>query len=160
MERFNRHTGDVPGLLWCIPLPDIERRVNALVRFHFLEIDMSYNIDTFKLKTLDELSFPVSALYKNPRKDWHPVREDREDGVTVFTNMETELRGKVDGDRYHVTYISCYGEGSGTVMNDMLEPAFAESTGHLVASCVWEGGDCINRLEVRNGTVYWKDIEI
>ncbi len=125
-----------------------------------MEINMSYNIDTFKLKTLDGLSFPVAALYKNPRENWHPEREDGEDGVTVFTNMETELRGKVEGERYHVTSISCCGEGSGTVMNDMLEPAFAESAGHLVASCVWEGGDCINRIEVHDGTVFWADIEI
>lgn len=121
---------------------------------------MSYNIDTFKLKRLDGLSFPVSALYKSPRKDWHPEREDTDDGVTVFTNMETVLRGTVENDIYHVTDISCYGEGSGTIMNEILEPAFIESTGHLVASCVWEGGDCINRLEVHDGTVSWVDIEI
>ncbi len=121
---------------------------------------MSYNIDTFKLKILDELSFPVAALYANPREDWHPERKDQEDGVTVFTNLETVLHGRIEGDRYHVTYISCCGEGSGTIMNDMLEPALAESTGRLVASCVWEGGDCINRLNVNNGTVSWEDIEI
>ena len=121
---------------------------------------MSYNIDTFILKTIDGLSCPVAALYKNPRKDWHPKREDREDGLTIFTNMETELRGTVEGERYNITYISCYGEGSGTVMNDMLEPAFAESKGNLVASWVWEGGDCINRLEVHDGSVSWVDIEI
>lgn len=121
---------------------------------------MSYNIDTFKVKRLENLAFPVAALYKNPRKDWHPERKDTSDGVTVFTNMETELRGTVDGDTYHVTHLSCYGEGSGTVMADMIEPALKESTGTLVASCVWEGGDSINRLESVDGNVKWVDVEI
>lgn len=121
---------------------------------------MSYNIDKFVLKTIKEFSFPVSALYKNLREDWHPDRTDSEDGTATFKNMETELTGKIEGDRFVLSSISCYGEGSGTVMNDMLEPAFAESVGDLVASCVWEGGDCINRLEVHDGAVSWVNIEI
>ena len=121
---------------------------------------MSWNISMFKLKELEGLSFPIAALYRKAREDWHPEREDRDDGVTVFINMETELCGIVDGDIYHVKDISCYGEGSGTIMEDMLEPAFLESTGHLVASCVWEGGEEINRIEVHNGIVDWVDIEI
>ena len=121
---------------------------------------MSYNIDTFKVKRLDDLSFPVDALYLNQRKDWHPERVDGEDGSTTFTNMETEIHGHVKDGRFFIDSIECYGEGSGTVMNDMLELALAESTGHLVASCIWEGGDSINRLEVHDGEISWTEIEI
>ena len=121
---------------------------------------MSYNIDTFKIKRLENLAFPVTALFKSRRKDKHPDREDMADGTTEFTNMETELRGTVEGDIYHVTYLSCFGEGSGGVMYDMIIPALEESTGTLIASCVWEGGDSINRLESVDGKVKWVDVEI
>lgn len=50
--------------------------------------------------------------------------------------------------------------GSTKFKLDMLEPAFVKSTGHLIALCVWEGGDSINRLEVHDGSISWTDIEI
>ena len=121
---------------------------------------MSYNIDTFKLKELADIKFPVDALYKNPREDWHPEQVNNEDGTVTFTNMGTELTGKVEDGMFYMTGISCHGEGSGTVMNDMIEPALKESTGRLVGACVWEGGDCINRLEVNDGDVKWVNIEL
>jgi hypothetical protein len=52
------------------------------------------------------------------------------------------------------------GEGSGTAMNWIIEPALTESTGELTASCIWEGGDSINQLILKNGVVSWRDIEI
>ncbi len=61
---------------------------------------MSYNIDTFKLKELNDIKFPVDALYKNPREDWHPDRVNNDDGTVTFTNMETELTGNIDGRRF------------------------------------------------------------
>lgn len=101
---------------------------------------MSYNISNFKVKRLENLSFPVNALYLNPRKN--------------------EIHGYVKDGHFVVTRIDCSGEDSGTVMMDMLEPAFIKSTGHLIALCVWEGGDSINRLEVHDGSISWTDIEI
>jgi len=56
--------------------------------------------------------------------------------------------------------IECTGEGSGSFMDYILEPALKQSKGVLRASCVWEGGDSINKLLVEDGEVDWIDIEI
>lgn len=121
---------------------------------------MSYNIDTFKVKELDCFIIPVASLYKCERSDWHQDRINNDDGSVTFTNCETKIHGTIQGDFLFVDKIDCHGEGSGTVMNLILEPAFADSTGRLVASCVWEGGDSINQLVVDKGEVRWKDIDI
>lgn len=124
---------------------------------------MSYNIDTFKLKEIVDLKIPVSALYLS-RKDWHPTRHEDVDVTTFRVAEDVEIEGTVSGEPpdeiLSVSRFSCRGECSGNAMIDVFEPAFAKSTGTLTASCVWEGGDCINRLEVRDGVVTWVPIEI
>ena len=121
---------------------------------------MSYNITDFRVKKIEGFSFPLSSLYKNERKDWHPDRKNNDNGTVTFTNCDTEISGTIKDDEFYMTAIDCCGEGSGTVITRMLEPAFEDSVGVLIASCVWEGGDSINRLEVNNGVVVWVDIEI
>ena len=121
---------------------------------------MSYNCDTFKTKVIKDFKFPVQSLYKHARTDWHPERENNDDGTVTFYNLGTELSGKIEGDIFHCESIDCSGEGSGTVMKWILEPAFKDSTGDLTASCVWEGGDSINRIIVKDGVVKWEDIDI
>lgn len=121
---------------------------------------MSYNIDTFKVKKLENLIIPVSALYKHERSDWHPNKEIHQDMSVTFTNMESEITGVIIDDDLHVSSINCEGEGSGCVVNYMLEPALNDSSGILIASCVWEGGDSINQLIVKDGVVEWVDIDI
>lgn len=123
---------------------------------------MSYNIDTFKVKQLKDLVMPVESLYAYGREDWHFDRINNDDGSVTFKGMATELHGVLSDYDNNLTInkIMCRGEGSGTEMNEMLEPAFKDSKGILIASCVWEGGDCINRLEVNNGHIEWVDIEI
>lgn len=121
---------------------------------------MSYNIDTFKVKELDNLIIPIASLYKCEREDWHPERTNNDDGTVTFTNCETEIHGTIQGDYLFVDKIDFSGEGSGTAMSWMLEPALKDSTGRLVVSCVWEGGDSINQLVVDKGEVNWNDIDI
>lgn len=121
---------------------------------------MSYDIDAFKVKKLNNLSFPVSSLFKHEREDWHFERKNNDDGTVVFEGMSTILNGKIKDDIFFVESIECYGEGSGTEMNWILEPALEDSTGELIASCVWEGGDSINKLIVKDGEIDWEEIEI
>ena len=121
---------------------------------------MSYNITTFKVKELDGLVIPVASLYKCERSEWHPDRVNNDDGSTTFIICETELRGTIRGDFFFAGKLDCCGEGSGTTMDLVLEPAFADSTGRLVAVCVWEGGDSVNRLVVDSGSVSWEDIDL
>lgn len=122
---------------------------------------MSYNIDTWKVKKLENLRVPLSSFFTNPRKDWHPTKEYDENGaLTLSFGDGCEITGKVEDGILLVTSINFWGEGSGTSMNLILEPALKASTGELIASCVWEGGDSINQLIVKDGNVEWKNIEI
>ena len=118
---------------------------------------MSYNIDTFKVKKLENLKIKVSNI--SGRYIEHSY--DDETGVTEFSENEClYISGKARDGILSVQSIECYGEGSGSFVNEVLEDAMAGSTGTLIASCVWEGGDSINQLRVENGKVEWVDIEI
>jgi hypothetical protein len=124
---------------------------------------MSYNIDTFKVKQLENLTIPVPSLYTHPRKDHHPTKmlSKQNDSWIRFQCLEScFVEGPVIDDAIHVKAIDWNGEGSGTDMDWILEPALKNSTGVLIASCVWEGGDSIDQLRVDNGKVEWVDIEI
>lgn len=121
---------------------------------------MSYNIDTWKLKKLEGLKIPVKSFFTNKRTDWHPEKEYDEDGILTLTLMESHVTGKVADGILEVTDIHIHGEGSGTSMSWILEPALGDSKGELIASCVWEGGDSINQLTVKDGNIEWKDVEI
>jgi len=122
---------------------------------------MGYNVDTWKTKELDNLRVPVASLFKHERSDWHPARQDKADGTTVFCVMEgSKLRGKIEGDTLVVSSIESYGEGSGTSLNWIIEPALQDSTGKLVAVRVWEGGDSIDRFTVIDGVVTSENIEL
>jgi len=122
---------------------------------------MSYNCDLFKVKKLENLRIPVASLFKHPRKDWHPNKEVNEDDTVTFRIMDmVEVTGIIENDILIVEEICCYGNGSGSAMEYVFEPAFEDSIGELIVSCVWEGGDSINQLIVKDGKVEWKDIDI
>lgn len=123
---------------------------------------MSYNIDTFKLKKIENFNIPLDSFFKHERTDWHPTIERQEDGSLVICSGSDsiKLHGAITNGMFHCTHLSCHGEGSGTFMHWILEPAFGDSTGELIASCVWEGGDSINQLRVKDGNVTWVDIDI
>ena len=121
---------------------------------------MSYNISTWKVKKLENLRIPLSSFFKHERHDWHPEKKNDEKGVLTLEMMESHITGKVAHDTLEVIDIQICGEGSGTSMNWIVEPALEDSSGELIASCVWEGGDSINQIIVKDGKVEWKDIEI
>jgi hypothetical protein len=122
---------------------------------------MSYNCDTWKVKKLKDFKIPVASLFKHSRNDWHPeIIHDADGGVTFEIMSNVCIGGFIKDNWLTVSFIDCSGEGSGIGMNMILEPAFEDSTGELIASCVWEGGDSINRIIVKDGEVSWEDIEI
>lgn len=110
---------------------------------------MSYNIDTFKVKELNDFKIPVESLYKSSRKDWHFKRINQDDGSVVFENMESTILGSIKEGILFVSSINCCGEGSGHIMHDILMPAFNNSEGNLEAVCIWERGDSTSRLVVK-----------
>ena len=124
---------------------------------------MAYNIDNWKTKELVDLRIPVASLFKHERKDWHPSKKVHDDLTVEFVMGECSyIRGNLNaaGDWLAVIDIKCCGEGSGTVMNWIFVPALKDSTGRVVAACVWEGGDSIKRLTVQDGSIAWEDVEI
>ena len=121
---------------------------------------MSYNIDTFKIKKLENLEIPLSAFFEHERDEWHPEKEYDENGkLTLNCGCGQEISGTVENNVLKVDGMKMHVEGSGTFVNWILESALKKSKGILEASCVWEGGDTINKLIVNNGNVEWEDIE-
>lgn len=83
--------------------------------------------------------------------------------IKEATNGHTQtyiFSKRIEDEIFICKAINCSGEGSGFTMNEILEPVFKDSKGELIAVCVWEGGDSINRLIVKDGTVEWEQIEI
>jgi hypothetical protein len=122
---------------------------------------VSYNIDTWKTKKLIDLKIPLSAFYKHPRADWHPEIK-KKDGKTfvLVCGCDQEILGEVEDGILSVVVVNMAGEGSGTFYKWILEPALSESTGELEAVLVWEGGDSISRLTVKDGKVENKEIDL
>ncbi len=52
------------------------------------------------------------------------------------------------------------GEASGSYMHYVVNEALKHSTGELEAVLIWEGGDSITRLTVKDGDVNETDIEL
>jgi hypothetical protein len=121
---------------------------------------MSYNIDTWKTKTLQDFKIPLKVVQALP-------------GVVVkfksFPDGEVKATGLAEGfelrgtwysiDLLRVTSLKLRGEGSGWAWEYLLG-ALGQSEGTLVAVQVWEGGDTITRLTVVNGDVKEEKVEI
>jgi hypothetical protein len=122
---------------------------------------MSYNIDKWKTKRLDNLTIPLDAFFKHPRTDWHPKQcwHGTED-FKLESGGGQEIKGTLKDGHLTVTEIDMTGEGSGTFYNWILQPALEASKGTLEAVLVWEGGDSINRLIVEDGVVKSEDIDL
>lgn len=122
---------------------------------------MSYDVDTWKVKKLKNLAIPVDGFFVHPRKDWHP-----EKSVQILDQVEyscfdsISIVGTEKGGMLYVSLIECSGEGSGTFLDWILEPALKHSTGELIVVRVWEGGDSIDKLIVKNGVLKTKKVEL
>jgi len=123
---------------------------------------MPYNIDMFKVKKLEGLKIPEASLFKHVRKDWHPEKELLDvDGSVEYRMCESlGITGILKNGIIEVVDIGISGEGSGTTMSWIIEPALKDSEGELIVSCIWEGGDTVNQLRFKDGAIEWVDLEI
>lgn len=123
---------------------------------------MSYNIDTWKTKRIENLIMSISALYENAWKPMKPFVEDAKTGEVRIVGLGEggEIRGSLNGQTLAITAIGTYGESSGNCLHEILIPALQQSTGYLEAVLVWEGGDSITRFTVDNGIVKNEPIDL
>lgn len=122
---------------------------------------MSYNIDTWRTKKLEDLEIPYAAAEKLSDVS---IKIDRLDLTEPIVHIDGdaevfEIVGVLQGTNILVNKIECYGEGSGWVWEELLE-MLKSSTGVLIATQVWEGGDSITRLIVQDGEVTEEQIEL
>lgn len=121
---------------------------------------MSDNITAWKLKKIRALKIPVESFFISKWTDWHPKKEYDEGGLLTLIFIDSYIAGKVTKGTLEVTDIKIYGEGSGTSMNLIIEPALKASKGELIAICIWEGGDLVNKLIVKDSNVKWEEVKL
>jgi len=124
---------------------------------------MSYNIDTFKLKKV-RLILPLNIKF-NKYAEWLDEKGAIANlaDATWAVNEDGEgfeMRGNVTKQGLEVVGVSCWGEGSGHVYEDVLLPLFKDYKGDLEAICIWEGGDSITKLSIKNGVVTEKEVDL
>lgn len=123
---------------------------------------MSYNVTMFKLKKLKDLQIPFDNFFIHEREDYHPdVEYDAKENVTLHVCEGGIIDGKLnDGILYVDNIDDLTGEFSGSVFHEILEPALKTSVGEFEAVMVWEGGDSINKIIVKDGIVKWENVEL
>lgn len=110
---------------------------------------MSYDITTWKTKEIRALAIPLASIEALPYVN---IKMDGNHVEVLATAEGFELKGKLLFGLVHVDLIEFWGEGSGHEWEAFKE-MLSTSTGTLIASQVWEGGDSITRLIVKNGEV-------
>jgi len=118
---------------------------------------MSYNINTWKTKKIDSLKIPLTEIQKLPDVEIELLPENKV--CIIGTSEMFEIEGTLEGDKVAVSKIEAGGESSGSTWNELLA-CLRTSTGKLIATQVWERGDSITRLKVKDGIVEEEEIEI
>ena len=122
---------------------------------------MSYNIDTVHVKKC-ELTIPMAIGVEAMLMSKFSINLEHTGADTFEASGCSEgfhIEGLVDrsANVYRITYFIDYGEGSGGCWHSVVE--FLETTmGELQAVVVWEGGDSITKLSVKDGVVTEEEV--
>jgi len=118
---------------------------------------MSYDITFWKVKEIENLKIPLEAIQELPYVE---VRLLSNNNVEADGPTESfDLKGTLEGSVVNVIELEYGGEGSGHAW-EKFKDMFRLSTGKFIASIVWEGGDAISRLIIKNGKVTEEEINI
>lgn len=122
---------------------------------------MSYNITELVTKTCT-IKIPLDALYSVGREDWRPDNPELQpDGSFIIScGCEQDIIGDISENILTINELNMSGEGSGTFMNEVFEPALKQSMGELIAVRIWEAGDSIDKLIVKDGDVKTEKVEL
>lgn len=120
---------------------------------------MSYNITRWKTKKIDNLRIRKPILYtlSGDLIRLAPLPDD----LVVLTFLDSEIKAKVIEDNTMlVKGMNISGDGSGFFFHEVLKPALSKSTGTLIAVLIWEGGDSISQIEVTEGKIIEKQVDL
>jgi hypothetical protein len=126
---------------------------------------MSYEVDNWRQKKCKGFRIPIAEIRSIPGVETveeggkFSIKDD--DVHSDDANCEmVHIEGTIDGDAVVVKDFYIGGEGSGHFYNDWLDKILEASTGEYEAVVIWEGGDSIQRLNVKDGTVTVKDVDL
>jgi hypothetical protein len=128
---------------------------------------MSYNISRFKTKAVklvlpkgfDFQKFYLMLEHKNmvhKFNEWAgelKVASDLKNWEYKSGSEETYFKGIVTSRGFEVKDVTVRGEGSGTEWREGILPLFEKYHGDLDAVMVWEGGDSVVRITIKNGQI-------
>jgi hypothetical protein len=118
---------------------------------------MSYNITSWKTKEIFNLLIPLDAIKDLPYTD---VEFDginiKADGLSGGFALEGNL---IENNMVEIIEIKTAYDSSGSTWNDFIR-MLEKSSGTLIATQIWEGGDSISKLTVNNGEVIDEPIEL
>ncbi len=119
---------------------------------------MSYNISNWKTKKIKSFKIPLNQLIILQHATVELVRIDFVKATGAAEDFE--ISGKLIDGLVEVEEICLMGEGSGTAWQDQLKDLLTASSGYLSALLVWEDGDSISTLEVKDGAVEDNELEL
>lgn len=111
---------------------------------------MSYNIDSFKVKKLENFKIAVKdfdkEIFGNPRIDLDTNE------ILFEGDCETcEFEGILKDGFVELSRIDISGESSGGFMIECGDALLKKSTGTLIATLIWERGDSVERISIIDG---------
>ena len=118
---------------------------------------MPYNITTWKTKRVENLKMPLDVLLKMPCIEV-PLRY----GGRVEANGPSEgflLEGQLVASIVEIAVLESHGESSGYSWDALLD-ALRQTTGYFEAIQIWEGGDDITQLVVKDGDVQETKVDL
>jgi hypothetical protein len=130
---------------------------------------MSYDITSWTTLKIKNLSFNMEDFSYPPNRiknGWSIQRsldfkESGEHSLEIDISTERgSISGGFDFESNRITAEKCEiaGIGSGVAWFDCLLPALKKSRGYLEAIVIWESGDSVGLLTVKDGQVTESDI--
>lgn len=117
---------------------------------------MSYDLDNWDTKELKDFVLPLEELKQLEINDWPSILDAPAQVIRLTDHEYIEsfhLEGTLTSDGFIVTEFWMQGEGASWEYSDHIIPLFKQSRGYMKALLVWESGDTVEYLYVKDGVV-------
>lgn len=112
---------------------------------------------------LKDFRIKLESLYVSERQDWHPEAPKlnvKTGKFSIECGCGQEIIGNIIDGWIHVEEMDLSGEGSGTFWREIMTKAIESSKGEMSATFIWEGGDHIEKIIVKDGIITEKEVEL